>query len=32
MELTDELGACPECGGESLNLYAEDAIQLVSVE
>jgi hydrogenase nickel incorporation protein HypA/HybF len=32
VEITDDLEACPECGGHSLNVHADDAIRLVSVE
>jgi hydrogenase nickel incorporation protein HypA/HybF len=32
VEVTDDLEACPECGGRSLNLQADDAIRLVAIE
>jgi hydrogenase nickel incorporation protein HypA/HybF len=31
-EVTDELEACPECGGRSLALDTDDAIKLVRIE
>lgn len=32
VEITDALTACPECCGQGLNVDADDAIRLVSVE
>ena len=32
IEIGDEVEACPDCGGRSLNVQADDAIKLVSVQ
>ncbi len=31
-EVTEDLETCPECGGQSLSIKADDAIKLVAIE